>query len=81
MIQFQLQNCLVLRNIYLGGAAWDGDGLWISVYSPDTRAALYKVNVAARAIVDTISVIGLQPAGYNSKRRYLILCNGWIPGR
>ena len=54
-------------NIYLGGAAWDGDGLWISVYSPDTRAALYKVNVAARAIVDTISVIGLQPQGITVK--------------
>jgi hypothetical protein len=54
-------------NIYLGGAAWDGDGLWISVYSPDARAALYKVNVAARAIVDTISVIGLQPEGITVK--------------
>ncbi|MBK9097852.1 MAG: choice-of-anchor D domain-containing protein [bacterium] len=54
-------------SIYLGGAAWDGDGLWISVYSPDARAALYKVNVAARAIVDTISVIGLQPQGITVK--------------
>ncbi len=68
-------------NIYLGGAAWDGSGLWISVYSPDARAALYKINVAARSIVDTISVIGLQPEGINSKRRHFILCNGWIPGR
>jgi len=54
-------------NIYLGGATWDGDGLWISVYSPDTRAALYKINVAARAIVDTIFVIGLQPQGITVK--------------
>lgn len=54
-------------NIILGGAAWDGSGLWISVYSPDTRAALYKVNVAARAIVDTISVFGLQPYGITVK--------------
>ena len=54
-------------NMYLGGAAWDGSGLWISVYSPDARAALYKVNVAARAIVDTISVIGLQPQGITVK--------------
>lgn len=54
-------------SIYLGGAAWDGDGLWISVYSPDSRAALYKVNVAARTIVDTISVIGLQPQGITVK--------------
>ncbi len=54
-------------SIYLGGAAWDGDGFWISVYSPDARAALYKVNVAARAIVDTISVVGLQPQGITVK--------------
>ena len=50
-------------NIYLGGAAWDGSGLWISVYYPNDKAALYKINVAARAIVDTISVAGLQPQG------------------
>lgn len=54
-------------NIYLGGAAWDGSGLWISVYYPDARVALYKVNVAARAIVDTISVAGLQPTGITVK--------------
>ncbi len=54
-------------SIYLGGAAWDGDGLWISVYSPDARAALYKINVAARSIVDTISVVGLQPQGITVK--------------
>ncbi len=54
-------------NILLGGAAWDGSGLWISVYSPDTRAALYRVNVAAKAIVDTISVVGLQPQGITVK--------------
>jgi hypothetical protein len=50
-------------NIYLGGAGWDGTGLWISVYYPNDKAALYKINVAARAIVDTISVVGLQPQG------------------
>lgn len=54
-------------NIYMGGAAWDGDGLWISVYSPDSRVALYKINVAARAIVDTILVVGLQPQGITVK--------------
>jgi hypothetical protein len=62
-------------NIFLGGAAWDGDGLWISVYSPDTRAALYKVNVAARAIVDTIFVTGLQPTGITVKGDTLIYVN------
>ncbi|MCX8105657.1 MAG: choice-of-anchor D domain-containing protein [Ignavibacterium album] len=56
-------------SIILGGAAWDGTGLWISVYSPDTRVALYKVNVAARAIVDTILIqqFGLQPTGVTVK--------------
>ena len=34
---------------------------------PDASAALYKINVAARAIVDTISVIGLQPQGITVK--------------
>ena len=52
---------------YLGGAAWDGSGLWISVYSPDASAALYKVNVASRQIVDTIPVFGLQPQGITIK--------------
>ena len=52
---------------YIGGAAWDGSGLWISVYSPDAIAALYKINVAARAIVDTIPVVGLQPQGITVK--------------
>ncbi|GMU95606.1 choice-of-anchor D domain-containing protein [Ignavibacterium album] len=56
-------------SMILGGAAWDGTGLWISVYSPDTRVALYKVNVAARAIVDTIFIqqFGLQPTGITVK--------------
>ncbi|MCL6495447.1 MAG: PQQ-binding-like beta-propeller repeat protein [Ignavibacterium sp.] len=56
-------------SILLGGAAWDGSGLWISVYSPDTRVALYKVNVAARAVVDTILIqqFGLQPTGVTVK--------------
>ncbi|MDY0083104.1 MAG: hypothetical protein RBR74_07980, partial [Ignavibacteriaceae bacterium] len=52
---------------YIGGAAWDGTGLWISVYYPDAAAALYKSNVAARAIVDTIPVVGLQPQGVTVK--------------
>ncbi len=52
---------------YIGGAAWDGDGLWISIYYPDASAALYEINVAARAIVDTIQVIGLQPQGITVK--------------
>lgn len=56
-------------SMLLGGAAWDGSGLWISVYSPDSRVALYKINVATRAIVDTILIqqFGLQPTGITVK--------------
>ena len=52
---------------YLGGAAWDGTGLWISVYYPNNLAALYKVDVAAKQIVDTIQVYGTQPTGITVK--------------
>ncbi len=52
---------------YLGGAAWDGTGLWISVYYPDNLAALYKVDVAAKQIVDTIQVTGTQPTAITVK--------------
>lgn len=48
---------------YLGGAAWDGQGLWVSLYSPDASAGLYKIDVTAKTILDTIPVFGLQPQG------------------
>ena len=60
---------------YLGGAAWDGSGLWISVYSPDANAAIYKVDVSSKTIVDTISVFGLQPTGVTIKGDTLIYVN------
>ncbi|NWF50716.1 MAG: choice-of-anchor D domain-containing protein [Ignavibacteriaceae bacterium] len=50
-------------SLYIGGAAWDGTGLWFSVYSPNASVALYKVNVSTKQIIDTISVFGLQPMG------------------
>ena len=52
---------------YLGGAAWDGTGLWFSVYYPNNLAALYKVDVIAKQIVDTIQVFGVQPTGITVK--------------
>jgi len=52
---------------YLGGAGWDGTGLWISVYFPNDEAALYKVDVNTKAVVDTISVFGIQPTGITVK--------------
>ena len=52
---------------YLGGAGWDGTGLWISVYYPNSEAALYKVDVNSKTVVDTIPVFGTQPAGITVK--------------
>jgi hypothetical protein len=52
---------------YLGGAGWDGSGLWISVYSPDAQAKLYKINVTSKQIVDTIQTYGTQPQGITFK--------------
>ena len=42
---------------YLGGAAWDGTGLWISVYNPDANVALYKINTLTKQVVDTINFL------------------------
>lgn len=52
---------------YLGGAAWDGTGLWISVYYPNDEAGLFKVDVASKTIVDTIPTFGTQPTGITVK--------------
>jgi hypothetical protein len=62
-------------SVYMGGAAWDQNGLWISVYYPDTRVALYKVNVNTKTIIDTILVTGLQPTGITIKGDTLIYVN------
>ena len=55
---------------YMGGACWDGTGLWVSNYFPNNLAALYKYNVATKTIVDTIRVLGLQPQGVAWDGRY-----------
>ncbi|GAB4295802.1 MAG: hypothetical protein Kow0098_18440 [Ignavibacteriaceae bacterium] len=52
---------------YLGGAAWDGTGLWVSVYYPNDIAALYKIDVNSKNITDTIDVAGTQPTGITVK--------------
>jgi len=67
VIDSLLSSELFGSSVYMGGAAWDGTGLWISVYYPDSKAALYQINVAARAIVDTIPVFGIQPQGITVK--------------
>ena len=52
---------------YVGGAAWDGDGVWFSVYYPDSRTKLFKLNVIENSLVDSIDVFGLQPQGITVK--------------
>ena len=52
---------------YVGGAGWDGTGLWISLYYPNNEAALYKVDVNTKTIVDTIQTYGGQPQGITVK--------------
>src|SRR5690554_2861638 len=54
-------------SVYMGGAAWDGTGLWISVYFPNADAALYKIDVASKSITDTIFTFGQQPQGITVK--------------
>lgn len=46
---------------YMGGAAWDGTGLWVSVYFPNANVALYKINTTTKTIVDTIQITWLHP--------------------
>jgi hypothetical protein len=47
----------------MGGACWDGTGLWVSNYFPNNAAALYKYDVISKTIVDTIPTLGIQPQG------------------
>ncbi|MBZ0201118.1 MAG: choice-of-anchor D domain-containing protein [Ignavibacteriaceae bacterium] len=56
-----------LANKYIGGAAWDGSGVWVSFYYPNNEAALYKIDVNTKTIVDTIPVFGTQPTGITVK--------------
>lgn len=67
---------------YLGGAAWDGTGLWVSVYYPDDKAGMYKINVATKTFVDTIKVIAgqLQPTGVTIKGDTLFWVNDGFQG-
>ena len=48
---------------YLGGACWDGSGLWVSLYYPNNLVGLYKYDVVSKTIIDTIPSLGLQPQG------------------
>jgi hypothetical protein len=65
---------------YLGGAAWDGTGLWVSVYSPDNRAGIYKINTTTKQLVDTIVALQLQPQGVAVKGDTLFYVNDGFQG-
>lgn len=60
---------------YLGGACWDGTGLWVSNYYPNNLAKLYKYNVTTKTIVDSIQSLGLQPQGIAWDGQYLYYVN------
>jgi hypothetical protein len=56
---------------YLGGACWDGTGLWVSNYYPNNLAALYKYDVVTKMFTDTIPTYGQQPQGIAWDGQYL----------
>ena len=62
-----LDSIKIFGSKYLGGAGWDGTGVWVSCYYPNNEAALYKVDVSTKTIVDTISTYGTQPQGITVK--------------
>ena len=58
-----LDSIKIFGTKYLGGAGWDGTGVWVSCYYPNNEAALYKVDINTKTIVDTIATYGTQPQG------------------
>jgi len=72
-------------SFYFGGAAWDGNGIWVSVYSPDARVGLYKINPTTKQIVDSIATritfpAQLQPQGITVKGDTLFWVNDGFQG-
>lgn len=72
-------------SFYFGGAAWDGSGIWVSVYSPDSRVGLYKINPTTKQIVDSIATritfpAQLQPQGITVKGDTLFWVNDGFQG-
>ncbi|MFZ1517833.1 MAG: choice-of-anchor D domain-containing protein [Ignavibacteriaceae bacterium] len=70
---------------YFGGAAWDGTGLWISVYYPNASVALYKINTTTKQLVDTLNFLNfapgqLQPQGIAVKGDTLFFVNDGFEG-
>jgi hypothetical protein len=72
-------------SVYMGGAGWEGSGLWISVYYPDAIVALYKINTTTKQVVDTINFLNfapgqLQPQGITVKGDTLFFVNDGFQG-
>ena len=56
---------------YSGGMTWDGEHLWVTRYYPNTQPNLFKIDVSAGTIKDTIPSQGLQPQGMAWDGTYL----------
>lgn len=58
---------IYIPSIYSGGVAWDGSAFWVSVYFPNNRASLIKIDPVTKLQVDSIPVFGTQPTGVTVK--------------
>jgi hypothetical protein len=67
---------------FIGGAAWDGTGLWVTVYSPNTMAGAVKIDVNNKQILDTILLPSpqAQPTGITVKGDTLFIVNDGFEG-
>ena len=67
---------------YIGGAAWDGSSLWVSVYYPNAQAGIYKINTTTKQLVDTFFLPAgqLQPTGLTVKGDTLYSANDGFEG-
>lgn len=63
----EVVDSIFVQGIYSGGVGWDGSHLWVSVYYPNPSAALWRVDVNTKTVVDTIPVFGTQPTGVTVK--------------
>ena len=59
----------IFRNtsVYVGGAAFEDNCVWVSIYYPNDLAALYKIDTQTKTIRDSIPVFGTQPQGITIK--------------
>ncbi len=66
-----LIDSIIINYEYVGGIAWIDSSLWYSLYYPNTSAALYKMNVNTKTVVDTVPAYGTQPQGIASDGEYI----------